>query len=87
MNAENFKTAGGVGDANVNFAVEATETTEGGINGVGPVSRGHNDDVRARLQAIHESEQLGDDTALDLAIRLLTLRGNRVDLVNEDDGR
>ena len=87
MDTQNLETAGGVGDTNVDLAVEATEATEGRVNGIGPVGRGHNNNVRARLQAVHESKQLGNDAALNLAIRLLTLRGNGVDLVNEDDGR
>jgi hypothetical protein len=43
--------------------------------------------VGAALEAVHEGEQLADDAALHLALGLLTLGGDGVDLVDEDDGR
>ena len=41
----------------------------------------------ASLEAIHEGEHLGYDTALDLAVGLVSLGGDGVDLVDEDDRR
>ena len=61
--------------------------TKGRADRVGTVSRDHHDNIRARLEAIHKGEQLRDDATLDLAIRLLMLRRNGVDLVDENDGR
>jgi len=43
--------------------------------------------VRAALEAVHEREQLRDDAALHLAVGLLALGRDRVDLVDEDDCR
>lgn len=39
------------------------------------------------LEAVHEGEHLGHDTPLHLAVRLVTLGGDGVDLVDEDDRR
>ena len=69
----------------MHLAVEAAEAAERGVDGVGTVGRADDDDVRARLEAVHEGEELGDDPALDLALRLLALGRDRVDLVDEDD--
>ena len=87
MDTEDLKTASWVGDTNVDLAVETTEPTESRVDRVRAVSRSHHDDIRARLETVHKGEQLRDDAALDLAIRLLTLRRNGVDLVDENDGR
>ncbi len=54
---------------------------------VGAVSGSHHDNVRAGLEAVHESKELRHNTALHLAIDLVTLRGDGIDLVDEDDGR
>ncbi len=45
VNTKDLKTASRVGNTNVNLAVEATEAAEGGVYGVGTVSRGHNHDI------------------------------------------
>ncbi len=86
VDLKDLETAGGVGDANVDLAIEAAEPTQGRVDRIGPVGGGHDDDVGPSLHAIHEGEELGDDTALNLAVRLLTLGSDRVDLVDKDDG-
>ena len=70
-----------VGHANVDLAVEAAEPAQRGVNAVGAVGGGHDDDMGAALEPVHQSEQLGHDAALHLALRLLTLGGDRVKLV------
>lgn len=86
VDLEDFEPAGRVGDANVHLAVEAAESSEGWVNGVGPVRRCHDDDVGAGLHAVHEGEELRDDSPLHLAVCLFSLGRNRVDFVDEDDG-
>lgn len=71
MNTKDFETTCGVGDANIDFSIEASEATQGGVDRVGSVSGGHDNDIRAGLETVHESEELGDDTAFDFAIRLM----------------
>jgi hypothetical protein len=46
----------------------------------------HDDDVGASLEAVHEGQELRDDTTLNLAVGLVTLGRNRVNLIDEDDG-
>lgn len=87
VDLHNLKTAGRVGNTNVDLAIETAEAAKSGIDGVGSVGRSHDNDVRAGLHAVHEGEQLGNDSALDLTVGLVTLGGDRVDLVDEDDRR
>lgn len=42
---------------------------------------------RPGLEAVHEGEHLGHDTPLHLSVRLVTLGGDGVDLVDKDDRR
>ena len=86
VDAEHLEAAVLVGDANVDLAVEAAEAAEGGVDGVGAVGGADDDDGGALLEAVHEGEKLGDDAALDLAVGLVALGGDGVDLVDEDDG-
>lgn len=76
VNTENFETAGGVGDANVDFTIETTETTKGRINRVRSVGGCHDHNIGASLKTVHEGEQLGDDTTLDFAVGLQNVSGN-----------
>merc|ERR1712212_1215018 len=76
-----------VGDPDVNLPVEPAKPPEGGVNGVRPVGRRHHDDVGPLLQAVHEGEKLRYNSPLNLAVSLLSLGSNRVELVDEDDGR
>ena len=85
VDLEDLETARRVGNTDVNLTIETTETTKSGIDRVGPVGGGHDDNVAAGLHAVHESQKLGNDTALDFSVGLVTLGGDRVDLVNEDD--
>ena len=85
VDLENLETAGRVGDANINLTVETAETTESGIDRVGTVGGGHNNDVGTGLHAVHEGKKLRDDATLDFAVGLVTLGGDRVDLIDEDD--
>ena len=43
--------------------------------------------LRTGVDPVHERQQLGDDALLDFPVGLLALRGDRVDLVNEDNRR
>ena len=70
VDAENFETASWIGDTNVDFAIETTETTESGVNGVGTIGSSHYDNIRASLETIHKSKQLGDNSAFDFSVCL-----------------
>ncbi len=58
-----------------------------GSKRIDAVGRADDDDLSALVEPVHQAEQLGDDAALHVAPGLATLRGDRVDLVDEDDGR
>mmetsp|Transcript_28922 Transcript_28922/g.62307 ORF Transcript_28922/g.62307 Transcript_28922/m.62307 type:complete len:339 (-) Transcript_28922:583-1599(-) len=73
--------------ADIQFAVEAAEAAQGGVDNVGAVGGRDNHDVRGGFNTIHEREQLGDNAALHLSAGLVSLGGDGVDLVDEDDRR
>ena len=70
VDAKNLETTSWIRDTNVYFSVEATEPSEGGIDRVGSVCCSHHDDVGARLETIHESEELRNDTTFDFSVSL-----------------
>mmetsp|Transcript_72452 Transcript_72452/g.156661 ORF Transcript_72452/g.156661 Transcript_72452/m.156661 type:complete len:454 (+) Transcript_72452:1318-2679(+) len=87
LDAQDLQAAVVVGNADVQLAVEAAEAAEGRIDGVRPVRRTDDDRLTAALHAIHEREHLGHHALLHLAVGLVTLRRDRIDLVDEDDRR
>ena len=69
------------------LAVEAARATQGRIDQVRHVGGADDGDLAARDQAVHQRQQLGDDALLDVADDVGALRGDGVDLVQEDDRR
>mmetsp|Transcript_3034 Transcript_3034/g.7689 ORF Transcript_3034/g.7689 Transcript_3034/m.7689 type:complete len:505 (+) Transcript_3034:1102-2616(+) len=86
VDAEHLQPAIFIGDANVDFAVEPSETAEGGIHRVGAVGGANDHHARALLQPVHEGQHLTHDAPLDLTVGLLALGSDGIDLVDEDDG-
>merc|ERR1719267_405892 len=86
VDAQHLEAAVLVGHADVHLAVEAAEAPQRRVDRVWPVGRTDDHHVRARLEAVHQREQLRDDAPLDLALRLLALGGDGVNLIDEDDG-
>ena len=70
-----------IGHTDVDLAVEAAEAAQRCVDAVGAVGGGHDDDVGAALEPVHQGEQLRHDAALNLALRLLALGGDRVKLI------
>src|SRR5436309_1177001 len=68
-------------------SIEPARPAQRRIERVRPVRGADDDDLAARLQAVHQGEQLCDDPPLDLARDLVSLRRNRVQFVDEDDAR
>ena len=87
VNAKDFETTIFVRDTDINFAIEASETTQGRVNGVGAVGGANDDDGRALLQPVHEGQHLTDNATFDFTVGLFTLGRNGINLVNEDNGR
>jgi len=87
VDSQDFKTTDLVRDTNIDLPIEATEPSEGGVKRVGPVGGSNNNDVSSSLEAVHEGEQLRDHSSLHLTVHLLSVRSNRIDLVDEDNSR
>ena len=68
-------------DTDVDLAIEAAEPTQRGVDTVGPIGGCHDNHMGAALEAVHQGQQLRDNTTLHLALGLLTLGGDRVDLI------
>src|SRR5687767_705396 len=77
-----------VGTVEHDLAVEAAGTEEGGVEDVGAVRRGEDDDVRPGVEAVHLDEDLVQ-RLLALVVRAAeacaALAADRVDLVDEHD--
>lgn len=54
VNSEDLEASRRVGDPDINFPIEATETAKSGINRVWSVGSGHNNHIRPSFEAIHE---------------------------------
>src|SRR6266545_2936397 len=87
VNLQDFFPAHPVRDADLDFPIEAARPTQRGIDRLVPVRRADDDDLAAAREPVHQREELGDDPALDLAGDLLPLRGDGVELVDEQDAR
>mmetsp|Transcript_1988 Transcript_1988/g.3116 ORF Transcript_1988/g.3116 Transcript_1988/m.3116 type:complete len:251 (+) Transcript_1988:1337-2089(+) len=86
VDAKYFQAPGFVRNSNVDLTIEAAKAAQRGVDGVGAVGGTHDNDVCARLHAVHEREQLRHDAALHLTLRLFALGSDGVDLVDENDG-
>eukprot|EP00760_Papus_ankaliazontas_P010164 PhM_4_TR14214/c0_g1_i1/m.15161 len=87
VDAENLKPTDFVRNTDIQLSIEATETTQSWINRVGAVRRGDYDDLGTGLETVHEGQELGHNALLYFSVGLLTLRGDRVNLIDKDDGR
>ena len=74
-----------VGNRDRDFAIEAAWPPQGRIERIGQVRRRNDDHVLPLGQSVHQGQKLGHDPFLDVADDLLTLRRDRVDLVEKDD--
>ncbi|RNA33075.1 hypothetical protein BpHYR1_024705 [Brachionus plicatilis] len=77
VNSEHFETTNGVRYADVDLAVKTAKATQSGINAVRPIGGGHDHYMRTLLQTVHQSQQLGHNTALYFAVRFFPLGRNR----------
>src|SRR5690606_15760989 len=74
-----------VGNANDDFAIETARTAQRLVNRLGPICRGNDDEVGARLQPVHQRQQLRDETLFRLTRYLPPLGRDGIDLVDEQD--
>ena len=62
-------------------------TTQCRVKGVGDVCSGDDDDVLPLVEAVHEGEELGDDSLFHISDNIFPPGGDGVDFVNEKDTR
>src|SRR3990170_4030066 len=74
-----------VGDPNLYLAVEASRPSQRWVYSIGPVRCSDDDDVSSSAHTVHEGEQLGDDSPLNFACDLFSLRRNRIHFIDEYD--
>ena len=87
VDAEDLAPAALVRHADHDLAVEAAGPAQRLVDRLGPVGRGDDDQILARLEPVEQGQQLGDEALLGLAGHLAALRRDRIDLVDEDDRR
>ena len=85
VDAEDLAPPALVGHADHDLAVEAAGPAQRLVDRLGPVGRGDDDEVGARLQPVHQRQQLRDEALLGLARHLAALGRDRIDLVDEHD--
>lgn len=78
LDPEDLQTTLLVGDADVELAVEPPEPPQRRLDNVGPVRGGDDHHVGGGLDAVHESEELGNDALLDFTASLVPPRRDRV---------
>ena len=85
MDAQDLAPPALVGHAHHDLAVEATGTAQRLVDRVGPVGCSDDHQVRARVQPVHQRQQLRDKALFRLAMDFAALGRDRIDLVDEDD--
>src|SRR5690606_11241169 len=84
--AQNLPATLVVRDTNYDFAIEPTRPSECLIDGVDAVCGADHDDVLPRFEAVHQCEELRNDTPFHLAGRLLSFGRDGINLIDKDDG-
>jgi hypothetical protein len=87
LNFEHLAAARGVGNADYNFAIEPSRTTQRGIDRVREVPGRDDDDLPAHFEAVHQDEELGDEALFDFAGYLLAPGRNRIDFIEKQNRR
>lgn len=86
VDSQNLEPTDLIWDTDVNFPVEPAESSQRRIDRVRPVCCCDNNHMSSSFQPIHESQQLGYYSSLNLTAYFLSVGGNWVQLVDEDDG-
>ena len=86
VDIEDFTTTGAVGQGEEHLTIKSAGTAESGIDGVHSVGGSNDDDLPTFVQAVHQSQKGGDNTAVDLILLGGPDRSESIDFVKEDDG-
>jgi hypothetical protein len=85
VNSQDLESTSWVRNSDIDLSVESSESSKSGIDRVGSISSGHDDNVGSGLQSIHQSKQLRHDSSLNFSVGLVSLGGDGIDLINKDD--
>lgn len=87
VDSQDFQTTDFVWNSDIDFTIESTETTEGTVDGVWSVGGTDDNNLTSTLETVHKSEELTDDTSFDLTGHFVSLGGNGINFIDEDNGR
>ena len=87
VDAQNFAPPAFIRHADHDFTVEPAGPPQRLVQRVRPVGGGDHHDVGARVEPVHQRQQLRDQPLFRLARRAGALGRDRIDLVHEDDRR
>ena len=87
VNADDLAAAVLVGDPDHDLAVETAGAAQRLVDRIGAVGGGDHDQIGARLQPVHQRQQLGNEALFSLTRHPVALGSDRIDLVDEDDRR
>src|SRR5512145_1721296 len=87
VDLQNLKPRLRIRHANFNLAIEAPRAAKRRIEDFRNVGGANDDDLAARNEAVHQAQQLRDDAFFDLSCDFGTLWGDRIDFINEQNGR
>ena len=86
MNSQNLKSADFIWHSDIDFSVKSTESSQSRIERVWSVGSGNDDNVASSFKTVHQCQKLGDNSSLDFTVDFLSVRCNRVDFINENNG-
>ena len=86
VNFHDFLSSFTVRNADLDFSVKTSTTTECWVEGVTSVGCTDNDNVVPSLHTIEECQHLSNNTALNFAADIFTLWTNGINFVNENNG-
>ena len=87
MYPENLQPRLRIGDANLDFAIEAPRPPQRRIEHLRDIRGAHHDHLAARHESVHQAQQLRDHPLFDVARHFRALRRDRVDFVDEQNRR
>ena len=85
MNSENFAPPTLIRHPDHNLTIKAPWSAQSLVNRIGPVCCRNHNQISARFDPVHQSQQLRHQTLFCFTWHLATLGGNRIDFVYEDD--
>lgn len=85
VDSQDLKTTNFVRNSNVDFSIESTESSESRIKRVRSVGSSDYNNVTTTFESVHKGQQLRNNTSFDLTMYFLSIRGNRVNLIDENN--